>query len=94
MLDSPTPGRGSLEGHLDVEQADARLAAGHRPAELHGVELEVLTAGAEGPGAAGRSGEVHVARLAMAQRPLVDDVADERTVVRCGQAWRQSRGPG
>ena len=80
-------GRGvaAQKGTIGGEQAGRGRAAGEGAAELDGVEREVLrrrgASALVGVGAAGRAGELEDEGLAVAARPLGDDVGDDAAVV-------------
>src|SRR5664279_1868837 len=67
---------------------------GNGTAKVGGVEFELRSARATGPGSARRAGEPQAERAAVALRPLVDDVVNENAVVLGGQYVGCAGGAG
>src|ERR1700734_2561907 len=74
-------GKSGLQGQGVAEHAAARPAAGQRPDEVDGVDLDVLAVTAVAEGAAGRPVKYQVERLPLELGPFSYDVGDQPAVV-------------
>src|ERR1700722_7053860 len=84
-------GKSGLQGQRVAEHAAAWPAAGQRPDEVDGVDLDVLAVMAVAEGAAGRPVKHQGERLTVELRPFGHDVGDQPAVVVRPEVHRPAR---
>src|SRR5579859_1740666 len=84
-------GKSGLQGQRVAEHAAAWPAAGQRPDEVDGVDLDVLAVTAVAEGAAGRPVKYQVERLTVELGPFGYDVGDQPAVVVWLEVHRPAR---
>src|ERR1700728_3501670 len=87
-------GKTGLQGQRVAEHAAAWPAAGQRPDEVDGVDLDVLAVTAVAEGSGGRPVEYQVERLTVELGPFGYDVGDQPAVVVRLEVHRPARRGG